>query len=997
MKKWMEKFLFGLFLMLAVVLYIPSAVRAADTDDYIAGGMINEKYGQLTWIVDGNGKLTVEGWGDYAYYDGYWHNVIPPWASNVGLWQGISEEIKSAEIRVTGMTYASNLFSYCKNLVSVDMSGFDTSQVTDMSYMFAGCPSLASLDLSSFDTSQVTNMSYMFGGDYRTLYGCSSLTSLDLSGFDTSQVTGMRGMFSECSSLANLDLSNFDTSQVRYMDEMFSQCSSLASLDLRSFDTSQVTSMGSMFLCCSNLASLDLSGFDTSQVTYMRYMFKGCNALKTIDLTSFVTDNVDMGEMFSGCSALTYLDLSGFVGAGWDMLADCSSLSMLYTPKSVSDEVPLPAIFYMPNGQATTVLPTKLDYSILLTRNRPIWVSDEEMTEAVTIPFKNQSMNIIWDDSLFKENAFSYNNNLAVAGLALSAAAEESEGNISYILNRMGFQKKEICNYNYDNPFNVNTPACSIAAKEIMMNGSKKTLVAVTVRGTTSMFGDLFTDVLAAGDGFSSSAKYVASLVEEYRKTYCASVASEDLLFFITGHSLGGAVASKLNQELCSAYSSGNLYVYSFAPPKYSAEGNTAYKNVYEISNGYDIIPYYGGLGSTHAGVPMPEVRGFNGSSSVYLEYYRLFEGEEATLPLPMKSMSHHNVSLYMAYLMANAKSVTSDAVSDGKNTYYITVKCPVDVEIYDAEDKLLCSIIDNVYYDHDFPDKDDDYDYDDDDYDYDYYSIDRSEHVAGTYVEGTVSGDEKHLIVSCDSEIKVRLTGTDEGKMSYSVMKLGGIGEAVAEKDIKAFETVVLEKNREFYSKIAPEKNISDVALYVIDPMTGSAIREVGTNGEEKDVKPTTAPDKPEETARPQETERPDTLPSSAPDVSRPSVMPSLKPSVNITPVPNQATEQNKVTVPSVKKVKSVKVTGRKKKLHLKWKKSSGVSGYQIQISTKKNFKGAKKISISKSKNTYTVKGLKAKKKYYIRIRAYKTYKDANKKTQKVYGKWVTINKKTK
>ena len=42
------------------------------------------------------------------------------------------------------------------------------------------------------------------------------------------------------------------------------------------------------------------------------------------------------------------------------------------------------------------------------------------------------------------------------------------------------------------------------------------------------------------------------------------------------------------------------------------------------------------------------------------------------------------------------------------------------------------------------------------------------------------------------------------------------------------------------------------------------------------------------------------------------------------------------------------------------------------------------------------TKNGLKAKKKYYICIRAYKTYLDANQKIKKVYGKWATINKKT-
>lgn len=102
------------------------------------------------------------------------------------------------------------------------------------------------------------------------------------------------------------------------------------------------------------------------------------------------------------------------------------------------------------------------------------------------------------------------------------------------------------------------------------------------------------------------------------------------------------------------------------------------------------------------------------------------------------------------------------------------------------------------------------------------------------------------------------------------------------------------------------------------------------------------------------------------------------------------------KVKIPTVSKVSSLKVTAGKKKLTMLWKKDSSVAGYQIQISTKLNFKGAKIIDIAKSKKTYTKKSLKSKKKYYVRIRAYKTYKD-NGMTKKVYGKWVVKNKKTK
>ena len=59
-------------------------------------------------------------------------------------------------------------------------------------------------------------------------YGCSSLTELDVSGFETENVTDMYGMFSGCSSLTELDLSSFNTENVRTVSQMFYGCSNLA-------------------------------------------------------------------------------------------------------------------------------------------------------------------------------------------------------------------------------------------------------------------------------------------------------------------------------------------------------------------------------------------------------------------------------------------------------------------------------------------------------------------------------------------------------------------------------------------------------------------------------------------------------------------------------------------------------------------------------------------------------------------------------------------------
>lgn len=99
---------------------------------------------------------------------------------------------------------------------------------------------------------------------------------------------------------------------------------------------------------------------------------------------------------------------------------------------------------------------------------------------------------------------------------------------------------------------------------------------------------------------------------------------------------------------------------------------------------------------------------------------------------------------------------------------------------------------------------------------------------------------------------------------------------------------------------------------------------------------------------------------------------------------------------IPTVAKVSKFQATAKKKGFVLRWKKNTSVNGYQIQLSRKKNFKQAKSY-LCKVNGKDTVSGLKSRKNYYIRIRAYKTYKTSKGKTKKVYGKYVSIQKKTK
>ena len=100
-----------------------------------------------------------------------------------------------------------------------------------------------------------------------------------------------------------------------------------------------------------------------------------------------------------------------------------------------------------------------------------------------------------------------------------------------------------------------------------------------------------------------------------------------------------------------------------------------------------------------------------------------------------------------------------------------------------------------------------------------------------------------------------------------------------------------------------------------------------------------------------------------------------------------NTTKPAEKAVAPKKAVVKKVKAPG-KKKIKITVKKSSEqVSGYEVILSTKKNFKNAKKITTKK--NVVTVKKLKAGKKYFVKVRAFKKVGNKN-----IYGKYSTVKK---
>ena len=282
------------------------------------------------------------------------------------------ETVDISDLQIPKLTSLSSFTYNCKNMVSLDMSGWDISEVTNTYQAFYAMESLRTLNVSGLvypsSMSQINSYSYMF-------YGCG-ITSLILGNVTQEQYNWWCSRLSDASISCNIieysiisepDTPTSDTLSFEFSGdtttyilngttytatsspyiitleelgiETLTSCSQTfydsKITDLLSFpDTSNVTDMNAMFRDCSGLTSLDLSSFNTSNVTNMRQMFYKCSGLTELDLSNFNTSNVTkMDYIFEKCSGLTSIDLSNWNTSGVTnmnyMFYDCRKLTTL--------------------------------------------------------------------------------------------------------------------------------------------------------------------------------------------------------------------------------------------------------------------------------------------------------------------------------------------------------------------------------------------------------------------------------------------------------------------------------------------------------------------------------------------------------------------------------------------------------------------------------------------------------------------------------------------
>lgn len=238
MKKHLLHNAFAAIAALSASIALPSVVQAQNAEAY---AVMNTSAKTITFYYDANKASHTEG---TAY-------LLPDSDTGYPEWCLVYDRKT-----ITTATFDPSMNNYHPVSTRLWFDGFQaltainnienlhTDQVTNMGGMFSGCKVLSKLDVSGFNTQKVVHMDYLFDG-------CQALTTLDVSGFNTESATNMSFMFFDCKQLTTLDVSNFKSGDVEDMSDMFHGCSSLTTIYCNDSWTSGLSI--NMFLDCTKL------------------------------------------------------------------------------------------------------------------------------------------------------------------------------------------------------------------------------------------------------------------------------------------------------------------------------------------------------------------------------------------------------------------------------------------------------------------------------------------------------------------------------------------------------------------------------------------------------------------------------------------------------------------------------------------------------------------------------------------------------------------------
>lgn len=448
-------------------------------------------------------------------------------------------------------------------------------------------------------------------------------------------------------------------------------------------------------------------------------------------------------------------------------------------------------------------------------KNRPTEITLGELKVDFNVEDAGiKNLSVIWDDNFLHEDATKYNEDFAVDGIILSEATYSR----SSVLTQFGFK---ILSNGLSND-SIDKPGYLIGYKVMYDFDEPQVEVIMAIRGTKSLLSvDALTDIKSVNDGFDGPTNYCYERLKEARATIAKELGNlglsnskKNTKYYIAGHSLGGACAGKLALKMSNdgvAYSS-NLYVYTYAAPNYTnidkqLDSVDDLPNIFNIVNTEDTVPKTPALMAYYWVIPITLHKAGHTLElspttvdDFFTHIYNLYGENPWDTLTPVKA---HKTATYLALVQGYNERVHS-IVSKNILYRFLSVHCPVDVEVYNNNNEL-CAFTkgDTVFYPIVSP------------------------------VRILLVEDEKYIELPDDS-YRVKCIGTDSGTMKVKDQIVDSLSGKVEYE--KVFDHVTLKEGKMFASNITGDNDTSLTDLKVIDD-EGDSIYNVDVNGNETKI----------------------------------------------------------------------------------------------------------------------------------------------------------------
>ncbi len=465
----------------------------------------------------------------------------------------------------------------------------------------------------------------------------------------------------------------------------------------------------------------------------------------------------------------------------------------------------------------------------------------------VNLPFEGVTVKARWGWKMLAGRADTgeVDRDLQKVCLALAAAPEydgDAEARVRAVMGSGGLGLEHVKLY----PNDVDKPAVAFGHKKVRLGGKERNVIVCAVRGSKDP-ADIWTDIKATmASGFLPSARNTkAQMLEWLSKEVGLSadeLASQDNVFLITGHSLGGATANCLAVLLDEYADRSEVFCYTFEAPATTTD-KVGRRNIHNLVCPEDAVPtlvtsnYSRRFGSDEWWLPdvlandhayIRELCRLKGTAYSDFEarvtqyrnsFFGAFSFPEAVAIHELMCQSQwavinnwHSVEASLAYLntleaktYVDGKSFYTSDSSNWTRVERFGIHCPVDVEVYDLEGALVARTVNNV--------------------------VDPANDSEIALVS---DGEEKDFVLVGSGKYTVRLVGNGEGTMSCAASNASS--EAAGETDEKLFANVSLSDGKRM-AVISDEGDaVSETRLLVMSD-DGNAVAEVEENGSEQPI----------------------------------------------------------------------------------------------------------------------------------------------------------------